>query len=297
VSRPAPRRVVSPALGVLVAALTLGGCAAATQEPTGDAATTRQGTGGEATSGEASGDAPDELPVPETSLDVRAVYPRPEGFTQGLEILDDGRLLHSRGLFGQSQVEVFGLGETEAEVSRDLPDEHFGEGVTVLGDGTTAYQLTWQSGVVHTWSLPDLEEGTDLAIPGQGWGLCHDASRDVLWLSDGSATLQALDPADLAVQEVVQVQDGGTPVTQLNELECVDGQVWANIWHSDEVVRIDPATGDVAQRVELSELTAEVAPQDPEHVLNGLAYDKADGTFLVTGKEWDRIFRVDLAQD
>nr|WP_269813358.1 glutaminyl-peptide cyclotransferase [Ornithinimicrobium sediminis] len=254
-------------------------------------------------------EAPQTLPVPDTALEVVAVhprgtgvtqglevvavYPRGAGFTQGLEVLDDGRLLHSRGRFGESRIEVVGLGQTEAEVAADLPEEHFGEGVTVVGD--TAYQLTWQSGVVHTWTLPDLQASAELSIPGQGWGLCHDEGRGVLWLSDGSSTLQALAPADLAVQEVVQVQDGGSPVTRLNELECVEGDVWANIWHSDEVVRIDPGSGDVVQRVDLSELAAEVDADDPEHVLNGLAHDPADGTFLVTGKEWDRIFRVDLS--
>ena len=262
-------------------ALGLGGCSSGD----GDADDQESGRGAQE---------PDELPVPDTSLDVSAVYPRPGGFTQGLEILDDGRILHSRGRFGSSAIEIFALGETGTEIAQALPEEHFGEGVTVLADGTTAYQLTWQSGVVHVWELPGLDEATDLSIPGQGWGLCHDPGRDVLWLSDGSAVLQALDPDGLTVQESVEVQEGDAPVTQLNELECVDGQVWANIWHSNDVVRIDPASGEVVQRVDLSELAAEVDTDDPEHVLNGLAYDEADGTFLVTGKEWDRIFRVDL---
>lgn len=273
----------------LALSLALGACSA------GDADGGAQVSDGVAQPGDGGAQEPDQLPVPDTSLDVSAVYPRPGGFTQGLEILDDGRILHSRGLFGSSAIEIFALGETGTQVGQDLPDEHFGEGVTVVGDGSTAYQLTWQSGVVHVWELPGLVEGTDLSIPGQGWGLCHDEGRGVLWLSDGSALLQALDPEDLAVREVVEVRDDGTPVTQLNELECVDGQVWANIWHSNDVVRVDPASGDVEQRVDLSELAAQVPTDDPEHVLNGLAYDEADGTFLVTGKEWDRIFRVDLA--
>lgn len=273
----------------LALSLALGACSA------GDSDGGAQVSDGGAQPGDGGAQEPDQLPVPDTSLDVSAVYPRPGGFTQGLEILDDGRILHSRGRFGSSAIEIFALGETGTQVGQDLPDEHFGEGVTVVGDGSTAYQLTWQSGVVHVWELPGLVEGTDLSIPGQGWGLCHDEGRGVLWLSDGSALLQALDPEDLAVREVVEVRDDGTPVTQLNELECVDGQVWANIWHSNDVVRVDPASGDVEQRVDLSELAAQVPTDDPEHVLNGLAYDEADGTFLVTGKEWDRIFRVDLA--
>lgn len=241
--------------------------------------------------GETSAPSVDRTAAPTGEAEVVETYPRGPGFTQGLEVLDDGRLLHGTGRYGESRLEVMALGGA-VETSADLPADEFGEGVTASGDGDTAYQLTWRSGVVHTWSLPDLEPGPELSIEGEGWGLCHDETDDVLWLSDGSAELQALDPQDLSVRRRVAVAQEGSPVEQLNELECVGGAVWANIWHSDEVVRIDPATGAVTARVDLSGVVQREQPADGEDVLNGLAYDRSDGTFLVTGKNWEHIYRV-----
>ncbi len=224
-------------------------------------------------------------------VEVIEVYDRGPGFTQGLELLDDGRLLHGTGRYGESAIEIVTLGG-DLVAGVDLPADEFGEGVTMVGE--TAYQLTWKSGVVHTWSLPDLAAGPQLSIEGEGWGLCHDETRDVLWLSDGSAQLQALDVEGLVPLDRVDVTDQGEPVPMLNELECVGAQVWANIWHGDEVVRIDPATGEVADRVDLSGVVeAEGAPGE-EDVLNGIAYDPSDGTYLVTGKNWAHLYRVDL---
>lgn len=233
------------------------------------------------------------LEVPDTGLDVVAVYPRPDGFTQGLELLDDGRVLHSTGRYGASQIRVEELGG-DVVTSRDLPEEHFGEGVTVV-DGT-AYQLTWQEGVVHTWSLPDLEPGPTYEIGTEGWGLCQDETRGHLWLSDGSGTLHALGLPDLAPLGTVEVTQDGGPVSMLNELECVDGMVWANVWHSDQVLVIDPADGQVLAAHDLSELREVVQPAGSEDVLNGLAHDEVDGTWLVTGKNWDRTFRLRLPE-
>jgi glutaminyl-peptide cyclotransferase len=279
-------RVATAGVAALVLLAGCGGSAGGPDDP-----------GGPDTSG-ASGasnaeDAPqaETLEVPDTGLDIVAVYPRPDGFTQGLELLGDGRLLHGTGLRGESQIRVEDLGG-EVVTSRDLPAEHFGEGVTVVGD--TAYQLTWQSGVVHTWTLPDLEPGPQLSIGTEGWGLCHDETRDHLWLSDGTASLHALALPDLAPLSSVEVTQQGAPVAMLNELECVDGRVWANVWHSDQVVVIDPDSGEVVAAHDLGELREVVQPAGPEDVLNGLAHDPRDGTWLVTGKNWDRTFRLEL---
>lgn len=226
-------------------------------------------------------------------VEVIEVYDRGSGFTQGLELLDDGRLLHSTGRYGESRLEILMLGDEAAvEAAADLPADEFGEGATMVGE--TAYQLTWKSGVVHTWSVPGVEPGPELSIEGEGWGLCHDETRDVLWLSDGSAQLQALAADGLAPGDRVAVTDQGEPVPMLNELECVDGQVWANIWHSDDVVRIDPATGEVTARIDLSGVVEAEGATGEEDVLNGIAYDTSDGTFLITGKSWEHIYRVDL---
>ncbi|MDQ3527032.1 MAG: glutaminyl-peptide cyclotransferase [Actinomycetota bacterium] len=232
--------------------------------------------------------------LPQTSLDIVAVHPRADGFTQGLELLDDGRLLHSTGLRGDSEIRVEDLDGSVIE-RRPLPDDHFGEGATVVGD--TAYQLTWQSGVVHTWSVPALEPGPTYRVDGEGWGLCHDEFSDLLWLSDGSSRLHKLGLPDLQPGATVEVTRDGQPVSLINELECVDGHVWANVWCSDDVIEIDPDSGRVVSAHDLSELAEVVQPDDAGDVLNGIAYDASDGTWLVTGKRWDRTFRLRLDGD
>ena len=243
------------------------------------------------------------------------VISREASFTQGLELLDDGTMLHSRGLYGESGIDILSA-TGEVLRSAELPDDEFGEGVTVVphgfddaSTGPLAYQLTWKSGVVHTWSVPDLREGPTLQIDGEGWGLCFDETRDLLWLSDGTATLRSLTTKDLSPVGEVTVSEVGvdgesTPVTMLNELECVDGAVWANVWKQDDVVQISPATGMVQQRVDLSATVSregtepsEVVRDDPADVLNGIAYDDRDGSFVITGKNWSHLFRVDLGSE
>ncbi len=292
------RSGVLAAAGALAAVLTaLTGCAGAEIGPSGDDGAERTSPEEGATSSEEPGAASAEAPRAPSAEDLSGqvevveVYDRGPGFTQGLELLDDGRLLHSTGRYGESAIEIVTLDAT-SEARSSLPADEFGEGITAAGD--TAYQLTWQSGVVHTWMLPGLQPGPELSIVGEGWGLCHDQSRDVLWLSDGSAQLQALDPNGLTPGDRVEVTDRGEPVPMLNELECVDAQVWANIWHGDEVVRIDPATGAVTARVDLSGVVEAEGAPGQEDVLNGIAYDASDGTFLVTGKNWEHLYRVSL---
>lgn len=228
---------------------------------------------------------------------------REPSFTQGLELLDDGTMVHSRGLYGESGIDIL---SASGEVIRSaaLPEDEFGEGVTVVPagpagsePGATAYQLTWKSGSVHTWSLPDLVEGPMLQIDGEGWGICYDETRDLLWQSDGSATLRSLAVPDLSVLGTVDVtvrtDDGDpSPVDQLNELECVDGTVYANVWKSNDIVQINPETGDVTSVIDLSAVVAQQGTEGGESVLNGVAYDDRDGTFVVTGKNWDELYRV-----
>ncbi len=242
---------------------------------------------------------------PGAGTEILQTLERQPSFTQGLELLDDGTMLHSRGRYGESGVDL--LSPTGALLrSADLPEQEFGEGLTVvpagrLGPetGATAYQLTWKSGEVHTWSVPDLVEGPSLRIDGEGWGICYDGTREVLWQSDGTSTLRSLAVADLSVLETVDVvvqADGADPrpIDQLNELECVDGMVWANVWKSNDVVQIDPSTGEVSAVVDLGAVVLQQSPTQESDVLNGLAYDDRDGTWVVTGKNWDQLYRLDL---
>ncbi len=273
-----------PRWGFCVAATLLSGCAGADPTPSAEASE------GEDASG----------------VSILEALDREPSFTQGLEVLDDGTMVHSRGLYGESGIDILSA-SGEVIRSAELPADEFGEGVTVVPAGATgtasyqpgptAYQLTWKSGAVHTWSLPDLVEGPTLQIEGEGWGICYDETRDLLWQSDGSSTLRSLAVADLSVLGTVDVTvqtEGGDsrPINQLNELECVDGTVYANVWKSNDVLEIEPETGDVAAVLDLSDVVAEQAPDGAEDVLNGIAYDDRDGTFMVTGKNWDELYRV-----
>ncbi|MGC1207683.1 MAG: glutaminyl-peptide cyclotransferase [Ornithinimicrobium sp.] len=242
---------------------------------------------------------PTQAPEGLSDVTILETLDRDPRFTQGLELLDDGTMVHSRGLYGESGVDILSA-SGEVLRSAELPDDEFGEGVTVVPigppgsePGATAYQLTWKSGTVHTWSLPDLVEGPSLQIDGEGWGICYDVTRDLLWQSDGSSTLHSLAVPDLSVLGTVDVTaPNGVALDQLNELECVDGMVWANVWKSANVVQINPETGDISAVIDLSDVVAEQAPDGAESVLNGMAYDDRDGTFVVTGKNWDELYRV-----
>ncbi len=282
----------APTTSLVLGGALLVGCIGGGPESTPDAATSLS-TDAAATS---------------SALVIDEVISREATFTQGLELLDDGTLVHSRGLYGESGIDILSA-SGDVIRSAELPADEFGEGVTVVPNGfddpsagPAAYQLTWKSGVVHTWSVPDLTEGPTLEIDGEGWGLCFDETRDVLWLSDGTATLRSLAVEDLRPLGEITVHEadeGGvlSPLPLLNELECVDGLVWANVWKQVDIVAIDVATGMVEQRVDLTSTVAREGASDPAHVLNGIAYDKRDESFLVTGKNWSQLYRVDLAAD
>jgi len=170
-----------------------------------------------------------------------------------------------------------------------LPPEMFGEGLTVWGDRLV--QLTWRSGVGLVWSLDNFESIGTFRYPGQGWGLTHDGHH--LVMSDGTPTLRFLDPATFREVARLQVQEGGKPLSQLNELEYVQGEIYANVLNSSRVARIDPETGGVLGWIELAGLLTlgETARAD---VLNGIAYDAENDRLFVTGKLWPKLFEIKL---
>ena len=171
----------------------------------------------------------------------------------------------------------------------DLPEDLFGEGLTLVGD--RLIQLTWKAGLAFGRDTETLEAVDTLAYAGEGWGLCFDGER--LVMSDGSSELQLRDPASFEMIGTVAVTLDGAPVTRLNELECVDGEIWANVWYSDAIVRIDPADGRVTG---ILDLTGILEPHPGEaqagSVLNGIAHDPVAGTFLVTGKHWPELIEI-----
>lgn len=218
---------------------------------------------------------------------VVASYPHDRNaFTQGL-IWRDGQLYESTGLVGKSSVRIVDLtsGKVRREVS--VPAPYFAEGLADIGN--RLYQLTWQHGLVFVYDRATLGRVGELRYTGEGWGLCHDGAS--LVMSNGSDTLTVRDPKTFAITRSVRVTNGGRPVSQLNELECVGKDIYANVWMTDTIVRIDPSTGRVTATIDASGLLSPMERGGVD-VLNGIAYDPADKTFLITGKLWPRLFRV-----
>ncbi|MGP4111913.1 glutaminyl-peptide cyclotransferase [Streptomyces sp. 4N509B] len=211
-----------------------------------------------------------------------------EAFTQGLEVRD-GVLYEGTGLWGESFVSATDLDSGEELARVDLPAPLFGEGITLTD--TSLWQLTWQDGVAFERDPATLQERRTVEYEGEGWGLCHQPSEDRLVMSDGSGTLTFRDPETFEVTGSVEVLSGGEPVSQLNELECVDDEVYANVWMSDTILRIDPATGTVTGEIDASGLLTAEEAQNAD-VLNGIARAPECDTFLVTGKLWPHLFHV-----
>lgn len=215
----------------------------------------------------------------------------PDNFTQGLVVVGD-EIVETTGQVGHSKLSVMGLDGT-VKRSIDLPDDVFGEGVAVGSD--TVWVLTWKDDRILRYTWPELEALPDLPLETQGWGACLDDGT--LWTSDGSATISARETSSGAVRSQVEVTMDGSPVERLNELECNgDGTAWANIWKSDQIVRISLDDGEVVESFDASVLAREVGQgQDlgGDDVLNGIA-KMPDGSLLLTGKRWDTMFVVDL---
>jgi glutaminyl-peptide cyclotransferase len=208
-------------------------------------------------------------------------------FTEGFEI-DGGVLYEGTGLEGKSDLRATDPATGHVTKSVALPRAMFGEGITVVGD--VIWQLTWQNGVAIKRDRATFDETGRASYAGEGWGLCHDGRR--LVMSNGTARLTFRDPATFAETGHTEVTDAnGRPVTQLNELECVGGDVYANIWKTDRIVRIDPSSGKVTATVDLTGLLP-AAQRANTDVLNGIAAIPGTDEFLVTGKLWPAMFRV-----
>ncbi|WP_277954566.1 glutaminyl-peptide cyclotransferase [Saccharopolyspora soli] len=225
--------------------------------------------------------------LPHLRTEVIHVLPHDRSsFTQGLEIAA-GTLYEGTGQYGSSLLRATDLATSEVRRETRLPAELFGEGITVTGD--RIWQLTWQEGVAIERDRATLAELRRVEYPGEGWGVCFDGSR--LIMSDGSARLTFRDPVTFAPVGGVDVRRDGAAADQLNELECVGGQVWANVWGSDEILRIDPASGQVTGVADAAGLLNPQQRADAD-VLNGIAAVPGTDEFLITGKYWPSMFRV-----
>jgi glutaminyl-peptide cyclotransferase len=209
-------------------------------------------------------------------------------FTEGLEI-HDGLLYEGTGIEGSSSLRIVDPSTGAVKQQTMLPADFFGEGITVVGPAI--WQLTYTEGVAIQRDRGTLGELKRVSYPGQGWGLCYDSAHDRLIMSDGSDRLTFRDPRTFQQTGELRVSADSGPVTRINELECARGAVFANIWQTDTVVRIDPGSGRVTATVDLTGLLSPTERAGTD-VLNGIAAIPDTDEFLVTGKYWPKMFRV-----
>jgi glutamine cyclotransferase len=226
----------------------------------------------------------------EYTFKVVNVFPHDTAaFTQGL-VYHDGFLYEGTGLNGRSQMRKVRLETGEVVQHADLSTEFFGEGIAIVGN--KVIQLTWQSQVGFVYNLADFKLLRQFSYSGEGWGLTSNGND--IFMSDGSAQIRVLNAATLREKRRFTVCDGATPIDQLNELEYVEGELFANIWQTDRIARISPVNGKVVGWIDLTGLLSPVIRRQSDAVLNGIAYDAAHKRLFVTGKLWPSIFEIQL---
>ena len=236
--------------------------------------------------------APAQAALPVYGFVVKNTYPHdPHAFTQGL-FYRDGHLYESTGQYGQSTIRKVELKTGKVLQKADLPAEVFGEGSTAFGNDLIG--LTWTSQVGYVFDLKTFKLKQKFSYQGEGWGLASDDRQ--LYMSDGSATIRVLDAKTLKEVRRVQVSAEGRPVERLNELEMVDGELYSNIWGSELIARIDPASGKVVGVIDLTGLLPpdQRGTKEVDAVLNGIAWDGKGKRLFVTGKLWPKLFEIEL---
>jgi glutamine cyclotransferase len=230
--------------------------------------------------------------IPEYGYEVVHTYPHdPQAFTQGLLYLD-GFLYESTGIEGLSSIRKVKLETGEVLQKRDIPEAYFGEGIVNWKD--RLLELTWKAQTGFIYDLATFAPRGQFQYPGQGWALTQDGKRIIM--SDGSAELRFWDPETLKETGRLTVTDEGRPVEDLNELEWVKGEIYANIWQTDRIARIDPATSKVTGWIDLTGLLRPADHTDETDVLNGIAYDAPRDRLFVTGKRWPKLFEIKLVK-
>jgi glutamine cyclotransferase len=233
--------------------------------------------------------APTHAATPVYGYEVVRTYPHdPHAFTEGL-FLRDGFLYESTGLEGASAIRKTVLETGAVENERSISSQYFGEGIVDWGD--KLIELTWKNQIGFVYGLDDFEMRGEFHYAGEGWALTRDDKR--LYMSDGTSRIRFLDPETLKEIGGVTVTDQGKPVDQLNELEWVKGEIYANIWQTDRIARIDPATGHVTGWIDLTGLLP-IAESAGADVLNGIAYDAKTDRLIVTGKLWPKLYEIRL---
>src|ERR1041385_6631407 len=230
--------------------------------------------------------------IPEYTYQVVHTYPHDRGaFTQGL-IYQDGVLYEGTGLSGESSIRKVKLETGEVLQKRNVPEPYFGEGILIWKD--RLLELTWQGQFGFIYDLATFTPKGEFQYPGEGWGLTTDGKRIIM--SDGSSALRFWDPETLRETDRIVVTDDGRPVPELNELEWVKGEIYANVWQTERIARIDPKTGHVVGWIDARDA---LTPQDRTEltdVLNGIAYDAKGDRLFVTGKRWPKLFEIRLVK-
>jgi glutamine cyclotransferase len=236
--------------------------------------------------------------VPTYTYEVVNSYPHDsKAFTQGL-VVHNGVFYESTGQYEESTLRKVDITSGKIIQQTELGDDFFGEGMTILGD--KIYQITWREGTAFVYSLADMKPIKEFRYSGDGWGLTHDGTN--LIMSDGTHIIRFVDPETFQTVRTITVnREDGRPLMQLNELEYVKGEIWANIWHSENpstlgrpnhIARIDPASGKLLGYIDLSGISPDDQRRDHENTLNGIAYDAAGDRLFVTGKQWSKLYEI-----
>lgn len=230
--------------------------------------------------------------VPVYGYSVKRVFAHnPQSYTQGL-LWHEGYLMESTGQYGESSVMKIDINTGKCVQRTDLPDKYFGEGMTAING--KLYQLTWQEQTLHIYDLKSLKNIGEIKYQGEGWGLTNDSTH--LYMSNGSDKIYVRDPQTFDILRTIEVRNQGGRVTLINELEWIEGEIWANIFMSDLIVRIDPLSGKVTGIIDLEGLLPQSDRTPTTDVLNGIAYDKATRKIYVTGKNWSKLFEIELTK-
>jgi glutamine cyclotransferase len=232
--------------------------------------------------------------APVQGFEIINIYPHDaKAFTQGLAFDDKGQLYEGTGLYGQSTLRKVDLktGQPDPATIFTLEEQYFGEGIAVVGDSIV--QLTWRNEAAFVFDRQSLKFLRRFRYRGEGWGLTYDGTS--LIMSDGTSRLKFIDPKTFRTGQILRVMDGKREVSHLNELEYVEGEIYANVWHTDRIARISPKTGKVLGWIDLAGLLKPNEIGHEEAVLNGIAYDAKNKKLYVTGKNWPKLFEIRVA--
>lgn len=228
-------------------------------------------------------------PAPIQTFSIVQTFPHDtSAFTQGL-VFADGEFLESTGLQGESSLRRVEITTGKVLQQITVPNQYFAEGLALVGD--ELLQLTWQNRMGFVYDRKTFKQKRTFPYKTEGWGIAYDGASQLV-MSDGSDQLFFLDPKTFAITRTIRVQDAGAPVGNLNELEWIEGEIWANVWTTNRIVRVSPATGTVNAVVDLENLWPMSQRRPPADVLNGIAYDKALRRIFITGKKWPLVYQI-----